>query len=261
LSKIDLGNESAIDSAISQYNPMQKLKVLATNIKNYLLPTPEYCADIQITEWIENNDPTLPLDLSGFGLTQLPKIPLNCQSLDCSSNKLKVIDQTLYCRALDCGNNQLVTLPELPNCLDLYCSNNQLTALPELSKCKYLICGDNKLTALPELPNCMNLACHDNDKLTVLPVLPVCTSLNFCGTNISNLPDIPKGIYFYCDYRYLCISKKEAKKFGFVPTLNYHKYARIIQRNYKKYLRKKYGGLIHEYLLRDPSKIVSQYIC
>jgi hypothetical protein len=243
---------------------MQTLKSLASNIKNYLTPTPEYLANIRIAKWIKlqnNSQIAIPLDLSFLDLTHLPKIPPNCYSLDCSHNKLTVIDQPLQCSYLYCYDNQLVSLPELPNCKILSCGNNKLTTLPELSECSVLYCAHNQLTTLPELPKCKTLSCYNNN-LSALPALPVCTHLDFLDTNVSTLPYIPKGVSFFCNYRYLYISKREAIKFGFrSPTPNYNKFARIIQRKYKNHMKVKYTGLLNSYLLKGPTGIVCAYVC
>ena len=97
------------------------------------------------------------------------------------------------------------------------------------------------LKELPEIPtNCQTLEC-DNNKLTVLPELSNCQIL-FCYNN-----------------QYLWINKKQAKQFGIKETPNYSKYAKMIQRNYKRYIIKKYH-LLDKYLLKNTIKVVILYI-
>jgi hypothetical protein len=181
-------------------------------------------ANIRIANWIKLGNPSIVLSLESLGLTELPKIPSNCVTLSCSNNKLTV-------------------LPELPNCAALWCQNNQLTVLPELPNCQMLNCCDNQLTALPELPVCWMLFC-DNNQLTVLPELPSCHGL-YCSNN-----------------KYLWITKQQSIKYHehrVEATPNYTKFAKVIQRNYRKYIIRKYKPL-DKYLLRDTIKVVYLYI-
>jgi Leucine-rich repeat (LRR) protein len=194
----------------------------------------------RIDAWVALNDSSALLDLSQLGLTELPKIPSNCQRLDCDVNKLTVLPELPNCRELHCSNNRLIVLPELPNCWMLYCQGNLLTVLPELPNCRILLCHGNLLTFLPELSNCRMLYCNNN-LLTSLPELPNC-----------------KTLYCY-DNKYLWITKKHSRSCGIEETPNYTKCARIIQRTYRRYIIRK-SKLLDGYLLRDPSKIVCLYI-
>ncbi len=136
----------------------------------------------------------------------------------------------------------LEKLPPIPHtCKALYCHNNKLTSLPELPNCVCLYCFENQLTSLPELPNCVILSCFNNN-LTHLPQLPVC-----------------KAPYCYRN-QYLHINKHQAKKFFITETPNYNKSAIIVQRNYKKYLRKKYQEMVNQFLFLGPTKIVCLYV-
>ncbi len=144
-------------------------------------------------------------------------------------------------KILNLAHLNLKQLPPIPlNCERLFCDNNQLTSLPQLPNCVILACHYNKLTSLPELPKCRDIYCYHN-QLTYLPQLPCCTAV-WCFGN-----------------KYLYVDKYLVKKLGRYATLNYNKYATIIQRNYKKHLRNKYNNIISQFLFAGPSKIVCLY--
>ncbi len=175
-----------------------------------------------VNDWIAINDPTAVLDLSNLLLKELPNIPSNCEILFCQYNKLTALPQLPNCTRLYCHSNELITLSELPKCQQLWCFNNELTTLPQLTSCQVLSCDDNELITLPELPNCRVLRCNYGNK-------------------------------------YLHINKLQAKKFasfGAKETPNYNKYAKIIQRNYKNHLRKKYHDIISQYIFKGPTSLV-----
>jgi len=92
----------------------------------------------KVNEWIERDNPTVMLDLSGLDLTELPSIPGNCQILNCSWNNLRSLPPLPNCRVLFCWNNELISFPALPKCGKLYCQYNQLTRLPSLPRCRVL---------------------------------------------------------------------------------------------------------------------------
>ncbi len=196
----------------------------------------------QVNNWIARNDPTKVLYLGSEDLTELPHIPSSCQVLYCQYNKLTTLPYLPNCRTLYCYGNNLTILPQLPDCQILNCGNNKLKTLPELSNCEELRCDSNELRILPQLPNCLLLSCYYN-KLISLPELPNCMSI--FGTN-SN--------------KYLHINKLQAKKFELQESPDYNKYATIIQRNYKNYLRKKYHDMICQYLFKGPTSLVCLYI-
>ncbi len=50
-----------------------------------------------------------------------------------------------------------------------------------------------------------------------------------------------------------------AKDFEIAETPNYNKYATVIQRNYKKHLRKVYQKIITEFLFVNVTKLVCLY--
>jgi Leucine-rich repeat (LRR) protein len=189
-------------------------------------------AEKRIADWVKLNDPSQKLILSNLGLTELPKIPSNCQRLHCDNNQLTVLPelQTLEAKCTKDDKEGAQRL-SYPNCQTLCCYNNQLTVLPELPNCRELFCGENKLTVLPELPNCRVLWCYYN-QLTVLPELPNCQFL------------------FTSNNKYLWISKQYARQHNKKETPNYTKYAKVIQRNYRRYIIRKYK-LLDRYLLRD----------
>ncbi len=233
-----------------------------------------------VAEWtvLALNDPTENLDISYLGLAELPPIPSNCRSLTCVFNKLTSLPQLNY-HYLSCGGNQLTSLPELPDCWFLTCSDNKLISLPPLPKCQQLYCGNNKLTFLPELPYCDTLDCSHN-MLTTLPeqlhneceVLDCSdnqlTSLSHLWrckidcrqNNLTYLANLTDCHMTDCtDYKYLYVSKKQAKRLFLKETPNYNKYARVIQRTYKKYLRNRYQQLLNNHLFPGLSKLVSLY--
>jgi Leucine-rich repeat (LRR) protein len=170
----------------------------------------------RISEWVNLNDPTSFLNLSSLGLTELPEIPSNCQTLICYGNRLTKLPPLPNCRVLSCADNQLAELPPLPNCLRLYCDRNNLTALPDLPNCEELQCTNNQLTGFPSLPKCRTIICYFND-LRVLPELP---SL--------------ERIYYWNGNRYLWVPERQSKEYHIKETPNYSKYATVIQRNFRK---------------------------
>jgi Leucine-rich repeat (LRR) protein len=195
----------------------------------------------RIAAWIRSNDPSKDLILSGLNLTELPKIPWNCRRLMCDGNQLTVLPELPTCEMLWCYNNQLTVLPELPNCQTLSCTGNQLTVLPELPNCQALFCSNNKLIVLPELPNCQILCCRNN-QLIVLPELHNNNQELYCHNN-----------------KYLWITKQQSRKYNIKETPNYSKFAKIIQRNYRRYMIRKHK-LLDKYLLRDTIKVVCLYM-
>jgi Leucine-rich repeat (LRR) protein len=216
-------------------------------------------AEKRIANWIQLNDPSKELSLSFLSLTELPKIPSNCMTLNCSFNELRFLPMLPNCTTLNCYNNRLLVLPPLPNCRTLQCGNNELIFLPELPNCQILYCDNNKLTVLPELPNCRTLYCQNNQP-TVLPKLPNCRTLYCYNNKLTVLPELPNCQTLYCDNnKYLWITKKHSRKYNIEATPNYTKYAKIIQRNYKRYIIRKYK-LLDKYLLRDTIKVVYLYI-
>ncbi len=119
-------------------------------------------------------------------------------------------------------SQSITYLPELPNCTYIDCENNKLTFLPELLMCQEVYCEKNKLTYIPNgLPNCGFFKCNDN--------------------------------------KYIYINKKQANCFKIQETPNYNKFATIIQRNYKKHLRKRYHNIVNQFIFKGPSKIVCLY--
>jgi hypothetical protein len=197
----------------------------------------------RVNLWIQANDPTLILNLSHYNLTELPKIPSNCQILWCNNNALTVLLELPNCKVLHCFYNKLTALPDLPNCVELACCYNELTALPPLPNCRKLECERNKLTAIPELSDqCYRLYCRYN-QLTALPKL---------SSKLTHL-------FMFTGNKYLWITKKHSKKYGIQETSNYSKCAKIIQRNYRRYIIRK-CKLLDKYLLKGPIKIVNLYI-
>ncbi len=213
----------------------------------------------KVNNWIKNNDPNEWLELHSLGLEKLPNIPSNCRYLDCCGNHLTSLPELPSCEILVCYFNQLNSLPQLV-CRVIHCQFNNLTSLPQLDNCTELYCWCNELTYLPKLPNCISLKC-DMNKLTSLPQLPKCSEL-YCGNNqITYLPPLPSCYQLdYAHNKYLYISKHIAKKFHKEETHNYNRSAQLIQKNYKRYLRKKYQYIINSFLFTGPTKIVCLYL-
>ncbi len=212
----------------------------------------------KVNAWIAFDNPTRPLVLTGLGLTILPAIPANCEILHCEKNKLTTLPPLPNCEQLYCNNNQLTSLPQLPKCKFLYCEFNKLTVLPELPVCELVYCYTNELTVIPELPKCHTVLCSNNP-LTILPNLPKCEYLECSNNKLTFLPPLPshKCWYIDCKYnKYLYINKKQAERFNIKETPNYNKHARVIQRCYKNYLRKRYYDVISQYLFKGPTKLV-----
>jgi Leucine-rich repeat (LRR) protein len=213
-----------------------------------------------ITDWIALNNPAATLDLSKLWLKELPPIPFNCQTFYCYENQLTMLPALPNCQSVSCYKNQLVSLPELPNCTELYCSYNQLKTLPKLPNCISMYCDNNKLKILPELPKCKKIWCFKN-KLTMLPKLQQCEELWCSDNQLTYLPELHALANVYCNNnKYLWINKYQGKKYvGLNETPNYSKCAKVIQRNYKKYIIRKYK-LLDKYLLKNTIKVVLLYI-
>jgi hypothetical protein len=255
-------------------------------------------ANQRITTWLALNNPDEFLYLDNLGLEELPPIPDTCRRLSCPGNKLTTLPKLPNCVDLMCHDNLLTSIPPLPNCEYLYCINNKIKVIGALPKCRVLTCSYNKLTTLPELPECTKIFCPFNE-ITQLPNLPKCEYISCFVNKLTTLPDVPRLCevlcsynnllflprncgwvrYYYnakeyitpeikrdynttCDNKYLCITKQNAEKYYHVqkPTANYYRYAKVIQRSYRKYLRRKYSGLLNVYILRDPAKIICLYV-
>ncbi len=98
-----------------------------------------------------------------------------------------------------------------------------------------------------------------------IPKLPKCTRLD-CGYNFLRvMPQAPK--FYWQSYsddhnEYMYIDEKASEQsYGRKKkTPNYNEYAYVIQRAYKKYIRKKYQEIVTSVLYVGPSKIVASYI-
>ncbi len=214
----------------------------------------------KIHDWIALNNPNEWLELYDLGLTELPTIPSNCVKFCCHGNKLTNVPPLNY-QELCCYDNKLTTLPELPGCTTIDCRQNNLTTLPDLPLCWLLDCTENELRTLPELPLCKYIYC-DRNKITYIPNLPLCQELNCTYNQLISLPHMPecKDLDCYCN-EYIHITEQQAQKFdGVLESPNYNLCAKVIQRNYKNYLRKKYCCLISQHLFKGPAKLVSHFL-
>jgi hypothetical protein len=229
-------------------------------------------------------DNCLFLDCSDNKLTKLPNL-FNCQNLNCINNQLVGLPELPNCTYLNCSNNKLVTLPDLPNCTALYCTHNNLVKLPDLPVCQLLKCSHNKLQTLPDLPKCDTLYC-DSNKLTVLPELLECDRLIVAFNQLTSLPRLKDGCLLdhtedvipvstcKCmefkdnNNKYLYISQKQLNHLRIArdtkfdkntKMIKYNDYAKVIQRAFRMYLKRKYFGDILRYLVKGPSGIVWGY--
>jgi hypothetical protein len=198
-----------------------------------------------IDNWLHNNDNNEWLILHSLDLETLPPIPNNCLYLNCSHNKLTKLPELPNCIQLICSDNELVTLPELPKCIQLTCNNNKLTVLPELLNCKRLCLSFNQLTYLPRVgKDCWLEHIQTTDE--------TCTCFDF-GDNHNN--------------KYMYISNKQLEnlvldgvyKEKINTKINYNNCAKVIQRAFRGYIKRKYFGDILRYLVKGPSGIVWEY--
>jgi hypothetical protein len=60
--------------------------------------------------------------------------------------------------------------------------------------------------------------------------------------------------------KYLYRTKKIAAQAGSFESHNYNKFARIIQRKYRKHMKNKYSKLLVNYLLKGPISVVCLYV-
>ncbi len=104
-------------------------------------------AQIRIAAWIDGNNSSTVLDLSGLNLISLPSLPASLEILLCFNNTLTVLPPLpASLRVLMCSDNMLTVLPSLPAELKvLYCDCNQLTELVLPVSIHSLLCFGNKL--------------------------------------------------------------------------------------------------------------------
>lgn len=151
------------------------------------------------------------LDLSGFGLTTLPKEVGRLDSLeqlDLRNNNLTAFPDTLLSlgnlQQLDLQNNGMATLPNsiyrLDNLRLLHLQDNRLCDLPEsigkVDTLKFLCLDNNQLSKLPEsirLLDSLQYLNLPNNKLTILPEsighLTSLQRLDLEGNQLTALPD------------------------------------------------------------------------
>jgi outer membrane protein YopM len=243
-------------------------------------------------EWIDLDNlgletlPPIPnncrrLYCSNNKLTKLPDL-YNCRILYCYNNQLVTLPELPNCEFLKCNNNQLVILPELPVCTDLQCQYNNLIQLPDLPKCASLNCSHNDLKTLPNLPACTSLICNNN-KLTVLPELLKCARLCLSFNQLTSLPRIKKHclimhietsiIQCSCfefannNNKYIYMSDKQLRNL-MLPVqstkintkISYNNCAKVIQRAFRKHIKRKYFGDLLMHLVKGPSGIVWGYV-
>ncbi len=157
------------------------------------------------------NENDSSLDLSGLGLTSLPKVIgdlTHLESLNLNKNQLTALPETFgnltRLKRLNLGYNQLTSLPEtfgnLTHLESLNLNKNQLTALPEtfgnLVSLTHLYLNDNQLTSLSEkfgnLVSLTELHLSDN-QLTSLPEtfgnLVSLTNLLLSSNQLTSLPE------------------------------------------------------------------------
>ncbi|MEM8637445.1 MAG: COR domain-containing protein [Cyanobacteria bacterium P01_G01_bin.54] len=153
------------------------------------------------------------LDLSGWGLTELPEVITSLtqlQRLYLDNNQLtelpEVITSLTQLQRLYLDNNQLTELPEaiaaLTQLQRLDLNNNQLTELPEaiaaLTQLEELYLEDNQLTELPEaIASLTQLKWLElnNNQLTELPeVITSLTQLQRLDLNNNQLTELPEAI-------------------------------------------------------------------
>lgn len=187
----------------------------------------------RVSEWVPGEN----LYLAGLSLTQLPPLPEELTSLECSFNPLSELPDPLpsQLRSLVCVQVPLKKLPPLPstllhlNCchsaiqelylpdglLTLYCNHIPLHCLPSLpSTLTDLICGSAYLSSLPSLPETLK---HINimdtsSSLTTLPPLPsALRSLVVCSDHIDTLQPLPNNL------RLLLINNTKISKLPALP--------------------------------------------
>jgi len=177
--------------------------------------------DAYINDVVKNSsNNNIKLDLSGYKLKNLPKLPNNLKYLDCSKNELTELnnlpDSLEY---LICSNNKLTALPnnlpdtlkfiacdfnniiylpkKMPNDLvEFFFSNNYIKKLPEFSnKLTKLIFINNLITEITNLPNNLIELNGENNKIKTIDYLPESLKIFNCVKNqLTSLPNIPENI-------------------------------------------------------------------
>lgn len=167
--------------------------------------------------------PGTVLNLSGMGLTALPRLPAELKWLQCSSNELTTLGPQPLPHGLThlyCGTNKLETLGPHPlpaGLTHLYCGNNKLKALGPLpGDLEHLCCYDNLLSELshPLPPALAALNCSGNRmrELSPLHQLPDGLTELWCfGNLLRELGSLPAGLTrLHCDTNQL-------RDVGFLP--------------------------------------------
>lgn len=140
-----------------------------------------------IAAWKQAGDPRATLDLSNLGITAIPELPPNVQSVDLSWNLLQNLDglPTTKLRMLRASHNQLTSVPDFSLFDRLY----------------WLDLQDNHLSTLGDrLPHSLERLDVSENLLTKLPTpLPPNLKVLFMNFNdISHIPTLPDTLTWLC---------------------------------------------------------------
>lgn len=111
------------------------------------------------------------LDCSDNLIEQITNLPSTLKWLNCSSNKLKVLELPPNLEYLNCDLNKLLTLTNIPETLKkLSCEHNNIYLLDDnLTQLDELYADDNRIYKVPQLDiqNEYNLQMRYNDDMTI----------------------------------------------------------------------------------------------
>jgi len=172
---------------------------------------------------------TNELDLSELGITRIPEVLFNIEtlssywrrlgSLECNGNNLRELPNSIVnlvaLKELNCAHNQIQKLPgtigSLVTLESLICSHNQLKNLPDtignLVALWELECANNQLEYLPEtignLKALRCLTCRDNELRKLPDTIGNLFKLHtlWCSNNL--LLELPKGLQVHFNQLWL----------------------------------------------------------
>lgn len=153
------------------------------------------------------------LDLNNLDLIVFPAIPQKFrESIKClfiAENDLEILPDLIDFKKLEIleiGNNNITEIGKLPSSLlELSCRYNKIRFLPSSNECPKLMrldCTNNEIDDLPKYNNLVNLVCNNN-KLSIIPNIPILERLSCSGNNIYHIEVCSKLKYLDCSHNKL----------------------------------------------------------
>ncbi|MWT71391.1 DUF5503 domain-containing protein [Escherichia coli] len=130
------------------------------------------------------------LDLSGLELGSLPPLPEWIKELSVRGNELSTIQMPLLCQNLDASRNKLTEFPKVSAISQIYLNNNMISHIDSFPPYASIIdiCYNN-LSEIPAIPdNTKEFYCSHN-KITTLPNFP--NNMKRVNVGYNNIQTIP----------------------------------------------------------------------